>query len=324
MPREEIIKVFYKLVIDGQIGFTISDDELVYLRFNYCENNKFLDKSMTDEDYLGNESRVDEEYIAETSNGTANYLPLLKIDNKEEFFYYLEEYINAYLSIYNFEKYTEYYGKEATIKAILLNFLSNARYEDFNDPISYIKRSIDFIKDKTLNNYKNKKISTEISNLNNSSIIANLKKDTFGYETPYRMDLSLILGEEKFHLPIINYGISNGICYIYSIQNKEPNEKTMLNKRINRAMYKLNKDIIIEKDYDEKDTILNTPLSFIMTLTIFFKILKDNNINLIRVITFLPDRYFEKLSTDNDYDADKIQSNLTERMILLFIDFNII
>lgn len=41
----------------------------------------------------------------------------------------------------------------------------------------------------------------------------------------------------------------------------------------------------------------------------------------MRAVTFLPDRYIEKISTENDLDVERIQKNLTEKMVLLFYRF---
>ena len=70
-------------------------------------------------------------------------------------------------------------------------------------------------------------------------------------------------------------------------------------------------------DDNDYENILNVTPSFVLTMSLFIKILKENNIDDVRVMTFLPDRYMEKKATDV-YDADSIQYNLTEKLVLLF------
>ena len=176
---------------------------------------------------------------------------------------------------------------------------------------------MDFFNDTTLIDYNNTTIGENIYDLQNSSIVVSNKKDVYGYETPYSFHIKLITDNAEYNLPVINYGISKNTCYIYSVQNKVLNEENDINKKIKRNLNKVNKDVNVIANYDKKDTILGTTPSFIIATIIFLQILKQNNIDDIRVVTFLPDRYFEKLGTD-EYDADTIQHNLTEKLILLF------
>lgn len=61
--------------------------------------------------------------------------------------------------------------------------------------------------------------------------------------------------------------------------------------------------------------MLSPTPSFVLALSIFLNILKNNGINLIRFITFMPDRYFEKIGSD--FDVTKIQYNLTQKLYYL-------
>ena len=319
MTINEVKKIFYKLVKDANRGMTlnITKDGFDYVRFNYFENGKFYGEGYNDEEYLGNEKAINEEYDAEFSNGTANYIPTLKVDKPKLFFEHLYKVIEKYIEFNNLSSIFDKFGETNITKNIILTIFSNARYEDYENPIQYLEKCMKFFNDKTLSQYHNTTISDSIKSLENSIIVVTNTKETYGYETPYAFHISIKNADLEYNLPIINYGISDNTCYIYSIQNKKTNIENTFNKKIKRTLNKVNSGLENDTGYETKDTILGTTPSFITAMAIFFKILKRNNIDNIRVVTFLPDRYMEKLAT-SEYDADEIQHNLTEKLILLF------
>ncbi len=310
----DVKNTFYEIVKDAQTGITlnISEDDFSYVRFNYIEEGN-LYGNQTISEYIGNPNCYDEVYDAEYSNGTSNYLPTLKVENKKIFFNHLTQLINKYIEFYQLEEAIVEFGENNLIKDIVLTILSNARYVDYENPVVYMDRYINFF-----DNYYS--LNNEIENislLENSNIITNTKKEKYGYETPYCFETIITNGSDKYYLPNINYGISNNTCYIYAVQNKHKNEDTNFNKKIKRNINKINSGIIDNTDYDKSDTVLGVPPSFVLALLIFLKTLKNNGIDNIEVITFLPDRYFEKTASE-EYDADLIQNNLTQRLVLLF------
>jgi len=307
-----IKKVFYQIVNDAQLGLTLnpSKDEFSYVRFNYLEEGKVFG-NQREEELFGKDDKIDEEYEAEYSNGTVNYLPTLIVNNKEEFFETLKLIINKYLNFYDFNRAFKQFGEEEIIKSIIIALFSNARYVDYENPIDFMNKYMDFFDEYTINN------TISIPVLGDSQIKTNTKKDIFGYETPYYYESYIEKDNNRYYLPNINYGISDNICYIYAIQNKYKNEENDYTKKIKRLLNKVNANVINDTDYNEKETILGVPPSFVLALSIFLKELNNRGINNIEVITFLPDRYFEKKATE-EFDEDLIQKNLTERMILLF------
>ena len=164
--------------------------------------------------------------------------------------------------------------EESLIKNIILTIFSNARYIDYEKPIQYLNKYMKFFDDITLNNYDNKVITSEISSLENSTIVVNNIKDKYGYETPYAFDISIKNENTEYYLPTINYAICDDICYIYSVQNKKKNEENIFNKKIKRILNRVNSGVLNDTDYDKENTILGTTPSFILAMTIFFEILK--------------------------------------------------
>lgn len=266
---------------------------------------------------MGDDNKYNFLFEFDEYNGSAHFIPTLVVNNPNVFFDKLCKCIDEYLKLYNFSELIQSYGINDLIKFVLITLFSNARYEDYENPVSFLEKYASFFNDSTLACYDNKVISKEIGLLDNSFIKVNNEKEFFGHETPYKFNISFIKDNKEYHLPTINYGISNGVCYIYSIQNKKDNFVNDYTKKIKRKLYKVNKGVIDDTDYGEvSDTILGTTSSFVVALVIFLKILKDNNIDILRLITFLPDRYLEKYFSD--IDVDKTQNNLTQKNILLF------
>lgn len=315
--NDKVKKVFYNLLEDVPYGVTLSldEEELSYVRFNYVENGKLFGEQ-TEEDYLGNPEKYDEEYDAEFSNGSANYIPTLKVDDKEEFFNVLSRLVKEYILSFRLDNAIHSFGEDSVIKHVILTIFGNARYVDYEHPIPYLKRYFNFFYDwKKLDNQ-----IEDISLLGDSRIETQTKKEQFGYETPYYFESAVVAGDNKYYLPNISYGISRNKCYIYAIQNKHQNEDNSVNKKIKRMLNRVNANVVNDTPYDNKESILGVPPSFVLALTLFLKSLNNQGINDVEVITFLPDRYFEKKATEeyHDFDADLIQSNLTQRMVLLF------
>lgn len=308
---EEIEKIFFDLSEDAKVGATWNSEEFVYVKYDLFINNELYNQNL-DETYLGNPND-NKEYEMEDSNGTAQYMPQLIIRNKEQFFSKLKQCIEKYIEIYKFDKKLNKTNKKIIIKEIIITLISNARYVDYQNFEQYLEKVICFFNDKTLNEFNNKTIAQNIEILENSDIIAHNKLDTPGYETPYCFNIYLKKHEEKYYFPVINYGIIDDICYIYSIQNKNQNEKGIYQKKIHRILYKI---ISEEMGYNENNMLLPAPAT-LLCISIFLKILKEKNIKKIHFITLLPDRYFEKLSLSNP-KADIIQQNLTEKNIMLF------
>lgn len=259
------------------------------------------------------------------------FIPTLVIRNKKLFNTLLEKYLLLSLKFYTVDNYIE---GEDKIKKILTLLWSNATYQDFSEPVSFLRKRIDFFNNKLVD-YKAEKYMSFIDW--NSTIGLKTEKANILNETPYKFQVTLYNDEYKFDLPIIYYGISNDIVYIYAIQNNRDfnKENNKYQKYIKRKLYSLDEGLDVKKEtFDNFDVgnIKDISNSFLLAMALFINVLKNKNIDKIVVSTFLPTRYnskeimldlFEeklndkvKIIRDNNY---KIQSNMTEKLVRLFL-----
>ena len=178
---------------------------------------------------------------------TFSDVPILVIKNKKELVNKLKTYVFTVLD------YKKLDISKQNIKKIISLLWANACYEDFSKPNNYIDNHINFyINDDFLNKDK------EINN-----IVIKKRAESIYKETPYAFKAYMKLGEDKYYLPYINYGISNDTCYIYNIVDSK-NDK--------------------HKDIEDK---YNTKL---LSLSLFMKELYNYGIGKIKVVSCLPMR----------------------------------
>ena len=75
-------------------------------------------------------------------------VPVINITNRELFNSLLISYVNKARNYYDLSKYEKSIDedKEYNINKMIMTLLwSNATYEDFNDPISFLRKQIDFL-----------------------------------------------------------------------------------------------------------------------------------------------------------------------------------
>ena len=175
------------------------------------------------------------------------------------------------------------------IESVVLNVWFNATEEDFKDPIKYLKTRTEFLKDQFSNNNLGKTFSGyDVEKLGNCFVESYIDiQNPSTNETPFVFKSKIVNGEDEFVLPNIPYGICEGKCYIYAVHGSKFSKKTSFDKKVNRLLYKANKDL--EITYSDEN-IKDVSLSHIFALTIFFKMLEDNNIKDIVVKNYYPVR----------------------------------
>lgn len=266
-------------------------------------------------------------------------IPTLIIKNKGEFDRLLVEYVNLAMNFYNDSNFDEeilnykFYDKENKIckeKVILCLLFANATIEDFNNPIVFLKRRIDFMYNDLSGEY-----DFGYMDMFKGNISLNIDKDIINNETPYQMIFQVTsMNGEEFIFPKIKFGISDGIVYIYAIQNKT-NEDNSFCKKINRVLYKVGEGYIDDDNYENNENLKDITASFLVSLNMAISYLYNNGYEKIVIPSLLVERWNAKRISNllkikrkklDDYIAnemlnsqDYLQQNLSNKLIRTFL-----
>lgn len=267
--------------------------------------------------------------------------PTLNLKDKNQFYNCIKEYI----SMLSEEDERILYDSKY-VKSKIAYLFANMSFEDFNNPIEYIRRIINFNQNKLLD----RKTTDYIDSLE-SKIHINISSSEL--ETPYCFECALVSDKGYYPLPTISYGISDGICYVYAIQDHNKHLSNPFNNKIKRKLYKINGNVSDSeteeyKDYKEgkseyyPENISDVSPSAVLVLTIFLNEIEKHGINKIQVVPYLPVRFENYIKTiaynalqqakdSNLNELEKrelymskikeqmyIQSNITEKFIRTF------
>lgn len=208
------------------------------------------------------------------------YLPKFKISNKDKFINILNIYVEECLKFYSLEKNYD------NIKMIITYMFCNISLNEANSLEDYLIRRINFFKLYKIENIKDTKL-TSIGNLNYE-----IKKQSIMQETPYGFNSYFKENDSVYYLPRISFGISDDICYIYSIQNKDTklNTDEKYNYKVKNKFNTINSGV---KEYR------NVTPSFVVALTLFLSYLSSNGIDKICIKTPLPLRQENRKLVNN-------------------------
>lgn len=217
-------------------------------------------------------------------------VPVLEISNFEQFISALDEYLNYAYTFYQSDTYIKDIKEEVNKKKALLTILwSNATYDDFANPIGYIKKRIDFFKNRPLIENNN-----AFSTILGCNIEAICNKELVTNETPYNITFRLFNeNNEEMFLPTIRIGLSNNKAYIYSIQNKNELEKNSFTSKTKRKLYLINDGFNNEtgEEYFGVGELKDTTMSFILSANLTLGILNNLDIKQVEFISFMPPRW---------------------------------
>ena len=202
-------------------------------------------------------------------------IPNLYIKDYDNFYKLLNIYVNNILKFYELEE--NYYN----VKLVLSFLFVNITMSEMNNLESYISKYINFINDISLKDKFGEK-KTILGNLKYS-----IEKQSLQQETPYSFKSYFEKDGSKYALPRISFGISNEVCYIYAIQNKDSkiNTDSKYNLEVKEKLRTINSGI---------SKYRNVTPSFVVTLSLFISFLKENNINKIQIVTPLPIRQMNR------------------------------
>ena len=200
-----------------------------------------------------------------------NDIPNLYIKDKNVFYKNLINYVYKCLTFYNLEETYD------NIKMILSFAFVNISKSEMNNLDNYANKYINFLDDKVLSFKKGEKNTTL------GMLKYEVDKQSIQQETPYCFKSYFEDNDSKYALPRISYGIDNGVCYIYAIQNKDSkmNTDSKYNFEVKQKLRTINSSI---------SKYRNVTPSFVIALSLFISFLKENNINKIKVVSPLPIR----------------------------------
>ncbi len=252
--------------------------------------------------------------------------PCLVINNKSEFDECLIEYV---------EKARDFYD-QMDIKLILGMLFADAGGEDFTNPIRYIRRKIDFMEDKTLDNYYDQRVNIGYSNILDDNVYCTLKKENIFNETPYSLVFRLF-DKGYYEFPTVRLGLQGDTAYIYAVQNERKRsgrdfDETSYQKRINRKLYKIGE---VPTNEDEDESLNDITASFLIVLNMTMALLENKGIKKIVAPYFRSVRYNSKirvseLKVKNDKtkelkledlieENDLLQRNISDKYIRTFL-----
>ena len=313
----DILKIFYECIIPEAMNGRINVYNYYNIAFNtnIVEDNKFYECKVKENDLL---------------------IPTLMIKDREMFNELLVQYVNMASDYYDDDNFEEdilndkAYDEKYMIckeKAIMAFLFANATVEDFNDPISFLKRRIDFI-----NNHQDKHIDLGYSGMLDCNLVLNIEKDIINNEGSSQFEIKAVSEGEEYTFPRVKFGISDDTLYIYAIQKKKRNETNSLSKKINRKLYKVGEGFIeTEGEENPKDVTA----SFLVVLNMAISYFNRMGYDKIVMPSILIERWNAKrfsnikrqeygnISDEEkkelDEDQEYIQSNLTNKLIRTFL-----
>ena len=232
-----------------------------------------------------------------------------------------QEFLKNHASLYVYDDIYLDGNPSSQEKQIMTTVFSNASPQDFKNPISFLKRQIEFLKNGSLFGGK-VEIPLE-EPFDGKTLVYGLNPQHSKMETPYSFQCEIRNeDQEVYHLPTVSFGIADGTCFIYAIQDFEKHDrKDKFYKQIKRTLYQANKGVIEDENLEK---ITSVSPSAVCSLSLFFGFMHQNNIQEYEVVPYLPMRYqsksiiigekIEKLNQLLASSSPAIQETLKEEM----------
>lgn len=257
ITKQELVKLFitylYPTFIKGNkiepIRFIFQDDI-----YDLLSNDKISI------DYIKKNNVINEDEI------------YIKIPNADLFFTKLTIVTNLYCRLNNI------YDESSNKDYIINEFLQSALWlkmnpYDFYDIYTFLDNQISFLLCPSFKELDPSKGGYHFGEYHDYHIYVMKDINTMWFESYEYITFKLFNIDDytkNYELPSIHYGIADNICYIYAIQNMALNKQ---DKKIERSLYKINKDIQNN----------NIHPSFILSMKLFIDLLKEKGISNIKV-----------------------------------------
>ena len=219
--------------------------------------------------------------------------PVIEVSNYKLFFKYIYKLYYSYLNSVN--------KKDIPYE---LEFISLYKYlwlrmipEDFTNIENFLLKQIKIFEDNT---FINQDVREVYKSINDYDINIENRISKHYDEAPKEMLFTISNNNNEISLPLVRYGIyqkdNEKVCEISSIQMVKQIDDydydKLLTKNINKLRYKFNDGV-------NKDLIDDVEPKKLMSLLLFIKLLKDNNISLIHVPSlYVLDYEFHKKRND--------------------------
>ena len=193
----------------------------------------------------------------------------IQIKDTEVFFELLTNIVNELIKLNCFYK-EKYYGS-LIIDDLLKNIWLRMGSEDFNNVEMFLENQLAFLKNRTLDKPN---MNIAFINSQNKDVSYQVRKNPLYFESTRCIQFKIHDNEDCHDLPNILYDIkeenSELVCYIFGVQMPTLRHKS---KKIERDLYKINANV---------EECLVHP-NFLMAMTLFFELLRKNEINHVKV-----------------------------------------
>ncbi len=313
--EEKILNLFYqKVVPEASTGEIHIEDWVFHIGFSVLGEGRFLTEKRNEQDIV------------------------LVISCFSTFHSALVEYVEkmlAWLLQYPAFRKTDSLFFDGNWDAIATNCLAslwvNATSQDFLHPENYLRRRIDFLEQETKEEISFPVVGGAVPSLGDSHVsYCVAPQNPCTHETPYVFQTKISSQEGEYLLPAISFGISDAICYVYSIQAKKKQELTPYQKKMNRLFYKANQGV----EDSSEESIRDISASQIIALTCFLDFLKKRDIQKMEAISYLPIRYQaksrviekrlkkvvdqEEVRKQLEEERDFLQTNISNKFLRIF------
>ncbi len=269
-----------------------SETETPNINFKFEEDGFALFRSIVETPFVKNgfwtPNAVQSDIDFILSHNNDNDVPTIYINDSIKFFEYLTNIINSIIQL-NAE-----YGITLSARNLSMNVLRRIwlrmGVEDLDNIEVFLEKQLQFTRNRLLDTYNTEKIYS----FNDYEIFMKSENNPTWDETTRSMIFTIRRNDSTYELPHILYDIDDeGICYIYAVQNS----KDKKDKKIERELYKLNKNI----------ENLNVHPSKVYALILFINELKKKGILKIRIpsMQVLSYRYHELLSERAKKDLEQ-------------------